>query len=145
MTRTRISIGMRISENTLAAVLISVFPFRSSFDSAVVCRDIKGGPAVCLAAHLRPPLLQSILSLHGCTAGGSVTGIYGRVGMINNGLPLAHSLRNKCHLPSLHLPQRQAESQWVPPVIVMLIMLVEETDYYRRQSEPNVWLMDIKR
>ena len=24
--------------------------------------------------------------------------------MINNGLPLAHSLRNKCHLPSMHLP-----------------------------------------
>ena len=24
--------------------------------------------------------------------------------MINNGLPLAHSLRNKCHLPSTHLP-----------------------------------------
>ena len=123
--RTRISIGMRISENTLAAVLISVFPFRSSFDFAVVCRDIKGGPAVCLAAHLRPPLLQSILSLHGYTAGGSVTGIYGRVGMINNGLPLAHSLRNKCHLPSLHLPPETGkESQCVPPLMVTLSMLV---------------------
>ena len=31
-----------LSENTLAAVLISVFPF-AAFDSAVVGRDIKGG------------------------------------------------------------------------------------------------------
>ena len=67
------SLGISISENTLAAVLISVFPFRSSFDSAVVCCDIKGGLAVCVAGgmgvHLQPPL-QSILSLHGYTAGG---------------------------------------------------------------------------
>ena len=55
-----------LSENTLAAVLISVFPF-AAFDSAVVCRDIKGGLAVWGGlegdgTHLHPPAINTVTS-----------------------------------------------------------------------------------